>query len=154
MNSKQTEEVLGLAQNNWQSITDESLALPVLVGKVFEEANPTERGRLLEQLLKPMGILALVAIANGIFARLTLVNGWSRLTIRAEDTQYIDSQDVVALANRVQQVSLQAIEGLSQVVSTSPVLAGSTAAALLLAVLAKQRMYRAQISSNDFDALS
>jgi hypothetical protein len=152
VNAKKNWGVIGSPDDNWHSMADTSVSLPVLVGQVFEEAGPIERGRLLEQLLKPLGILALFAIANGIFARLTLVNGWSRLTIRAEDTQFIDSQDVVILANRVQQVSLQAIDGLSQVVGTSPMLAGSTAAAMLLAVLAKQGMNRAKILGNDFDA--
>jgi hypothetical protein len=154
MNVQQQGEIIDILKTNFQMITDASVALPVLVGKVFEEASPTERGRLLEQLLKPLGILALVAIANGNFARLTLVNGWSRLTIRAEDTQFIESQDVVALASRVQQISMQAIEGLSHIVSTSPMLAGSTAAAMLLAVLAKQRLHRTQIAFDDLDDLS
>jgi hypothetical protein len=128
-------------------------SVPVLVGKVYEVASPMERGRLLEHLLKPLGVLALVAIANGIFARLTWVNGWSRLTIRPEDTQFVDTQDVVTLASRVQQVSVQAIDGLSQIVSASPVLASSTAAAMLLAILAKQSMGTTQNSGNDFDVL-
>jgi hypothetical protein len=136
-----------------KSMADAGHSLPVLVGKVYEKATPLERGRLLEHLLKPLGVLALVAIANGIFARLTLVNGWSRLTIRPEDTQFIDPQDVVTLASRVQQVSVQAIEGLSQIVGASPVLAGSTAAAMLLAILAKQRMSQMQMHGNDFDVL-
>lgn len=132
---------------------DASVALPVLVGEIYQSANPVERGRLLEHLLKPLGILALVAIANGIFARLTFVNGWSRLSIRPEDTQFIDPQDVVTLASRVEQVSVYAMDGLSQIVGSSPLLAGSTAAAMLLAILAKQRVSKTSISVNDFDDL-
>ena len=131
--------------------TNASDSLPVLVGKIYEVASPLERGRLLEHLLKPLGVLSLVAIADGIFARLTLVNGWTKLIIRPEDTQFIDPQDVVTLASRVQQVSIQVIEGLSHVVSTSPVLAGSAAAAMLLSVLAKQGRGRPQTRGNDFD---
>lgn len=153
MNPRKTQEAPHLPEVNAESLSDAGQALPVLVGKVFEAANPVERGRLLEHLLRPLGILALVAIANGIFARLTWVNGWSRLTVRPEDTQFIDSQDVVALASRVQQVSMQAIEGLTKVVANSPVLAGSTAAAMLLAILARQKMNRVQSPGNDFDLM-
>jgi hypothetical protein len=135
------------------AIADSGFALPVLVGMIYEEASSVERGRLLEHLLKPLGVLALVAISNGTFARLTLVNGWSRLTINPEDTQFIDPQDVVTLASRVQQVSVQAFEGISQIVTTSPVLAGSTAAAMLLAILGRQSMRRTKIAWDDYDVM-
>src|SRR4051812_18284202 len=40
-------------------------AIAQLVGQVYEIAPPAERSRLLEHLLKPLGVLSLVAIANG-----------------------------------------------------------------------------------------
>jgi hypothetical protein len=153
MNPRKPPQAPSRPEANTEALTDAGQALPALVGKVFEAASPVERGRLLEHLLKPLGILSLVAIANGIFARLTWVNGWSRLTVRPEDTLFIDSQDVVALASRVQQVSMHALEGLSKVVTSSPVLAGSTAAAMLLAILARQKMNRVHSTSNDFDVM-
>jgi len=39
-----------------KSMADAGHSLPVLVGKVYEEATPTERGRLLEHLLIPLGV--------------------------------------------------------------------------------------------------
>lgn len=125
--------------------------VPALVGKVYEEAPLAVRGRLLEHLLKPLGVLSLVAVANGVFARISASNGWSNLKIRPEDAQHVEVNDVVALVNHVQQVSVQAVEGLTQVLTASPVLTGSAAVALLLTLLARQAKQRAPVVGNDFD---
>jgi hypothetical protein len=53
----------------------------------------------------------------------------------------------------VQQVSVQAVENLAKIITGSPVLAGSAAAAMLLTLLAKQRCNRAPILGNDFDPM-
>ena len=127
--------------------------VPALVARIYEEAPPALRGRLLEQLLTPLGLLSLAAVANGIFAKITLTNGWSRLQINAEDARRVHGSDVIALVHHVQQVSTQAMDGLTKVIATSPVLAGSAAAAMLLTVLAKQAMQRPPVTSNDFDPI-
>lgn len=127
--------------------------VPALVAKIYEEAPPALRGRLLEQLLTPLGLLSLAAVANGIFAKITLANGWSRLQVNAEDARRVDGSDVIALVHHVQQVSTQAMDGLTKVIATSPVLAGSAAAAMLLTVLAKQAMQRTPVTGNDFDPM-
>jgi len=128
-------------------------SVPALVAKVYAEAPPAERGRLLEHLLKPLSLLSLAAVANGIFAKITLSNGWSTLKVDPEDASRVDTGDVMALVSHVQQVSVQAIESLSKVISTSPVLTGSAAAAVLLALLAKQSTARAPMVGNDFDPI-
>ena len=128
--------------------------VPLLVAKVYEEAPPAVRGRLLEHLLKPLSVLSLAAVANGIFARITFSHGWSKLQVSAEDAQSVATGDVVALVNHVQQVSVQAVDGLSKIVATSPVLAGSAAAALLITLLTKRAMQRAPIAGNDFDPIA
>ena len=38
--------------------------VPALVGQVYQEASPVERSRLLEQLVKPLGLLSLVAVVE------------------------------------------------------------------------------------------
>jgi hypothetical protein len=43
------------------------ISIPPLVGKVYQSASVAERGRLLEQLLRPLGALPLLAMANGVF---------------------------------------------------------------------------------------
>lgn len=127
--------------------------VPALVAKVFEEAPLTVRGRLLEQLLKPLSLLSLTAVANGIFARITMGEGWHRLTVTPEDATQVHARDVVALVLHVQQVSVHALDGLSRIISASPVLAGSATAAMLLTVLAKQAQNREPVITNDFDPI-
>lgn len=128
--------------------------LPVLVAQVYEEATPALRGRLLEHLLKPLSLLSLAAVANGLFARITFGNGWALRQVSSEDASMVDSSDVMALVVHVQQVSVQAVESLSKIITSSPVLTSSAAAAMLLTLLAKQRRNRAPVLGNDFDPIA
>lgn len=134
-----------------------SQLVPVLVAKVYEEASPQMRTRLLEHLLKPLGVLSLVAVANGVFASITLGHGtgwgWPAAHISSEDAQRVKTGDVLALVQHVQQVSVQAIADLSHLLASTPVLAGSTATAMLLALLANQASRRRPLVGNDFDPL-
>ncbi len=109
-----------------------------LVGQVYAIAPPAERRRLLELLLKPLGVLSLVAVANGHFANMRFRSGWSDLHVRAEDAQKIQPSDVITLVNYVQQVSIHAVDGLADMLATSSVLTGSAAAALLIALLVQR----------------
>lgn len=110
-------------------------AIAQLVGQVYEFAPPAERRRLLEHLLKPLGVLSLVAVANGIFASIRFRSGWADLQVRVEDAQNVQVRDVIALVNYVQQVSTHAINGLAQLLAASPVMTGSAAASVLITVL-------------------
>lgn len=114
------------------------LSIPELVGQVYEDAPIVERGRLLEQLLRPLGILSLFAIANGVFAKAKLRGGWQDLHVRLEDIGSIHGSDVADLAEFAQQVSTEAMDGLTQFLAASPVLVGSATAALLVSVLARR----------------
>ena len=125
--------------------------VPVLVARVFEDAPAAMRGHLLEQLLKPLGLLSLAAVANGLFARITLGSGGAGREVKVEDASLVNPADVIALVHHVQQVSVQAVESLSKIISSSPVLAGSAAAAMLLTLLAKQARNRLPVQGNDFD---
>jgi hypothetical protein len=58
--------------------------------------------------------------------------------VRPEDVRTAVGNDVAALVAYVQQFSVQAICGLTQIVGASPALAGSTLAALLLTALLKR----------------
>ncbi|MEY2860480.1 MAG: hypothetical protein RLZ68_1100 [Pseudomonadota bacterium] len=128
--------------------------LPELVAKVYAAAPDADRGRLLEHLLKPLGLLSLAGVANGAFARLAANSGWSGLQLNADDVQRIGRHEVIALVSHVQQVSTHAIDGLGQVISASPVLAGTAATGLLLSLLRKQATQRPPIVGNDFDPLA
>jgi len=118
------------------------ISIAHLVGQVYEAAPPAERRRLLEQLLKPLGVLSLVAVANGIFAKIRFRGGWPALHVRLEDAQNVQASDVITLVNHVQQVSVQAVIGLADVLAASPVMTGSAAAALLMTVLLQHRRTR------------
>lgn len=113
-------------------------AIPQLVGRIYEAAPLAEKIRLLEHLLRPLGALSMVGIANGAFARIWLRSPGQVPLVRPEDVRMAVGNDVAALVAYVQQFSIQTICGLTQIVAASPALAGSALAALLLTALLKR----------------
>jgi hypothetical protein len=109
-----------------------------LVGKLFEIAPESERINLVAHLIKPLGLLSLAAIADGIFAKIRLRGGWIDVDVRLDDVRGIKSNDIVALTNYAQQVSTDVVHGLSHVFAASPVLASTATAALLVKILMRQ----------------
>ena len=118
------------------------ITIAQLVGQVYEYAPPAERSRLLAHLLRPLGVLSLVAIANGIFAKIRFRSGGPDLHVPLEDAQNVQVSDIIALVNHVQQVSAHAVDGLADMLAASPVMTGSAAAALLIAVLVQRAQSR------------
>jgi hypothetical protein len=118
------------------------ISIAQLVGQVYESAPPAERSRLLEHLLRPLGVLSLVAVANGIFAKIRFRSGWPELHVRTEDAQNVRASDVITLVNHVQQVSFQAIEGLVNMLASSSAMTGSAAVVLLMTVLLQRARTR------------
>ena len=113
-----------------------------LVGQVYAIAPPTVRTRLLEHLMKPLGVLSLVAVANGIFVKIRFKGGWSDVPTRMDDVQGaqgVQVSDVIDLANFAQQVSSDAIGGVAHMLASSPVMASSVAAALLVKIVLRRR---------------
>jgi hypothetical protein len=117
-------------------------AIPILVAEVFEEAPPTERCSLVEALMRPLGVLSLAAIANGIFAKIRFRNAGPEPRVRFEDIRNVHTADVVALVQRAQQVSVEAVDGLAQLLVSSGGLASSAAATLLIALLVQRARSR------------
>ena len=113
-----------------------------LVAQVYESAPPALRSRLLEHLLRPLGVLALIAVANGIFAKIRFRSGWPDMHVRLEDAQNVQASDMVALVDYVQQVSVESVDGLARMLTASPVMAGSAAAALLVTLLMQRARTR------------
>ena len=111
------------------------LSLPQLVSAVYEAAPAAERSRLLEHLLRPLGVLSLAAVANGIFSKILFLGGWPQLRIRPEQLESVRTEDVIALVEYVQQASWEVMDGLVQLVSESPVMSATAAATLLITVL-------------------
>lgn len=141
-------------QAGWLPSIDPSAALDKLdfraskapvskwVGEIYKSAPAAERSRLLEHLLKPLSLLSLVAVANGVFADMLFRSGSQMLHIRLEDSQNVHIDDVIALVDHVQQVSVESIESLVQMFTACSVMAGSTAAALLVSVREQQTKCR------------
>lgn len=117
-------------------------SIPELVAQVYAAVPAVERGHLLEHLLRPLGVLSLVVIADGIFAKLRFRSGWQDLVVRLEDIQAVRTEHVAALVDHAQQVSVESVDSLAQWLSASPVLAGSAAAALLLTLLLQRARQR------------
>jgi hypothetical protein len=106
-----------------------------LVGQVYAQAPESERERLLVTLLPTAGLLSLVAVANGMFARIRLNEHWPSLRWLRDEQIPIQPTDVSALVERLQFTRSDALDGLMQWAGTSPVLASSAAASVLVALL-------------------
>lgn len=123
--------------------------LAQLVGQVYENAPLPVRGQLLDRLLRPIGVLGLATVAGGIFAGIRFRSRWLGAPPRIEDVEQVRTSDVLALVDRAQEAGADALHGLANVITASPVLAGSTAASLLLVVLLRSARSR---QPDDFDA--
>jgi hypothetical protein len=130
------------------------VTIPQLVGYVYESAPAAERKRLLEYLMQPLGVLSLAVVANGIFSKIRFRGGWPDLNIRPEDLSFVRVGDVIDLVDHVQQASVDAIDGLVSLLSTSPMVAGSAAAALLVAVLVQQSRARSDAFAGAHEPLA
>lgn len=116
--------------------------IPQLVAEVFESAPLDLRTRLIEHLLRPLGVLSLVAIEDGIFAKIRFRGGWSDVHVQLEDVRNLQGHQVAALVERVQQLSVDSVNGLVRTLGDAPVIAGSTAAAMLTTLLLQQSRNR------------
>ena len=112
--------------------------IPELVAQLYCDASPPEKSRLLELLVRPLGLLPLFALADGVFARIWFRNGQDRLQIRVEDALAVSGQDVATLVAYVQQSSVEVLDGLLQIINASPVLASSAAAIVVMLVLQRR----------------
>jgi len=132
---------LGTLSSTHEMSSRTDAEVPVLLAQVYEIAPPTGRTRLLTQLMQPLGLLSLVAVAGGVFAKLRFRDAPGPLNLRIEDTLLIGAEEVRALAEHAQQVSVETVDALRLWLTQGPVLAGS-AAALLLVQLLKRRSAR------------
>jgi len=81
-------------------------ALPELISDAYRRAAAPVRRKLLEGLVRPVGSLALAAIASGAFGSFLL----RRVTL--DDVAVITSEQVAALARFVDQVSPDVLQQL------------------------------------------
>jgi len=120
---------------------DRARNVPRLLARLYAQAAPDVRSRLLAVLLRPVGPLALVAIGAGAFARLLPHSRWQGLQIGVEEAQQVDPRQIFELAFYVEQKCPELLAQLPQLVSDPRLWIGSATGALLLLVL-RQRQNR------------
>jgi hypothetical protein len=106
--------------------------LAPLVADLFAKAAPPQRARLLNGLLRPVGPLALVAIAAGAFASLLPTTRWQVATASLDDAMRLTAGQVLELARYVEQKSPEALIKLPELLADSPLWVSSLGGALLL----------------------
>lgn len=116
-------------QPGWQA---SEIAVSLLIGAMPAATLRPDRSRLLVCLLKCLGVVVLAAVIDGIFAKIRFRGGWPVQHVWLDDANLAQPADITALIDRVQQVCGDAVNGLTSIVSVSPVLASFTAAALLV----------------------
>ncbi|HEY6511945.1 MAG TPA: hypothetical protein VI032_08205 [Burkholderiaceae bacterium] len=113
--------------------------VPQLVAALYDEAPASQRQRLLNHLLRPVGPLALAAVAAGAFASL-LPQRWSVAQVRLEDVLFrIRADHVLDLARYVEQKAPEMLWRLPDALAASPLLMSTLSGALLLTALRHSR---------------
>ena len=100
------------------------------------------RTHMLERLLGSVGVLSLVTVAGGLFAKMRLRGAGETFQVRIEDVQNLQMSDLAALVDRVQMAGLDGLNSLAQLLAGSPWLASSAAAAALVSLLLSRRALR------------
>jgi predicted Na+-dependent transporter len=122
-------------QNHQRPPVDSQVELAPLVAGMFAEAPPPQRMRLLNGLLRPVGPLALVAVAAGAFARLLPTSQWNGASATLDDAMHITAGQVLELARYVEQKSPESLAELPKLLAGSPLWVSTLSGALLLLAL-------------------
>lgn len=109
---------------------DESL--PTLVGEVYRVAPVRLRAQVLECLLRPVGPLALAALAAGAFGAFLQRHRWSELSVSIDDTAAISGDQLTELARYVEQASPEVFWQLAALLTQHPAAMAGGGALLLL----------------------
>jgi hypothetical protein len=83
-----------------------------VVSRVYRAANGAARADMLAHLLRPLGLLGLVSVASGAFARLAQHDGLVPDTISAEDIVRYSSEQIRELTIFVHEVNPDALQPL------------------------------------------
>jgi hypothetical protein len=121
------------------------------VGEIYELAPNEIRIKMLEHLLRSIGVLALVAVANGVFAKIRFRGGWPQLKIKSEDIAEVTVSDVISLADYVLQVNENIVFGLEKMLRGVQCIEDSEVASTFLANLAKNFRRRSSGKWDDVD---
>jgi hypothetical protein len=105
-----------------------------LVSRVYAVASAPLRARVLACLVRPLGSLGLMAVASGAFARLLRPGGPYDAGLSLDDLGRYSNGQIIELVRFVEQVSPDAIQQVTSLLTDSALgsAAFSAAAALLL----------------------
>ncbi len=117
--------------------TDDQAARNIaeLVAAIYASATVGARVRLLEHLLRPLGALSILVVADGIFGRIWFRHGWCEFRIRPEDIAEVRYEHVAALVEHVLQRSADTVYLLPDLLGAMPALDRDSAVDRLWAVL-------------------
>jgi hypothetical protein len=109
-------------------------AIAKVVSRVYRAGNDTLRADMLTHLLRPLGVLGLVAVASGAFAGLVRRDGLVPDTISAEDMVRYSSEQIRELTMFVHEVNPEALQPLIEQLAQNAmgIAALSTAALVML----------------------
>ena len=109
-----------------------------LASRLYAGAGAVQRSRIVATLLKPLGPLALVAVASGAFAGLLDRVHALGATLPIDELGHFTRDQVFELARFVEQVSPDALQQVAGAIAENPfgVSAFGAAAAVLLATAA------------------
>ena len=114
--------------------------IPVLVSDLYQHAPDALRVKLLEHLLRPVGPLAMVAIAAGAFARFVYRLRRDAMPIPLEHAHRITSGHVLHLARYLEQSSPEVLRQVASLIAHRQLgLAALSASALLVALSLRQQ---------------
>jgi hypothetical protein len=114
--------------------------IPGLISAVYETAPAPLRTKLLEYLLRPVGPLALVAIAAGAFGHLLYRLRRDAMPISLDDVARITPGHVLELTRYVEQCSPHVLLRIGSLLAANPVgIATISGSVLLIALTAWRR---------------
>jgi hypothetical protein len=109
--------------------------IPELVSALYEEAPAPLRTQLLECLVRPLGPLALVAIARGAFRHLLYRLRRDAVPISPRDTSRVTPEQVLELTRYVEQCNPDALLRIGALIADRPIGAVTMSGAALMIAL-------------------
>ena len=106
-----------------------------LVSQVYVEAPVSLRAGLLECLLRPIGPLALSAVAAGAFAIFVYRSAWNQLAVVPASVTRFSANEVLELARFVEQYQPDVLGQIVHVLSDYPTCLQSVAGSMLFLAL-------------------
>ena len=114
----------------------EPVSFPNIVARLYPNAEIALRVRLLRSLLRPLGPMAVAAVAAGAFVKCLERAGWNRLSVTVDDALSATSGQIMELARYVEQSDPNVVERIYRMLDAHPssvALIGSSVLAMAIA---------------------